>query len=76
MAKIDQQELEKLCYTEQGILKTKPDCRAAMINKLILEDMVDIDEAEDAVDRFLREKNFWNEPTLEDLLKDEESPTA
>jgi len=72
MAKIDPQELEKLCYTEQGTLKTKPDCRAALINKLILEEMVDIDEAEDAVDRFLREKNYWNEPTLEELLKDDE----
>lgn len=62
------QALLALCYNEHGILKTKSDCRASLINKLILEDMMDIDRAETFVDKFLREKNFWNEPTLKDIL--------
>ncbi|MFA6429436.1 MAG: hypothetical protein WCV84_02965 [Patescibacteria group bacterium] len=70
MATIDPQVLEKLCYNEQGILKTKSECRASLINKLILDDMIDIDEAENHVDKFLREKNYWNEPTLEEILGD------
>ena len=59
--------IEKLCYDE-GVLKPKPDCRAALIDYCILEDDFDIDEAEDATDKALRERNLWNEPRLEDIL--------
>lgn len=49
-----------------------------MINALILdpETDIDIDAAEDMVDKLLREWNLWNEPTLEELLRDDEPPAA
>ena len=59
--------IEKVCY-ENDVLKPKPDCRAALIDFCILEDDFDIDEAEDAVDKALRERNLWNEPSLEEIL--------
>ncbi len=74
-------QLRTLCYNETGALKPKDQCRAAMINTLILDEMMDIDEAEDFIDKFLREMNLWNEPRLEDLLadfdpSDSETPTT
>ena len=70
---ISPEELKALCY-EDGRLKPKPDSRASMINALILdpETDVDIDDAENTVDKLLREWNLWNEPTLEELLRDDE----
>ncbi len=62
----------KLCY-ENGELKPKAECRAGLINHLILEDSYDIDEAENITDRTLRALNLWNEPRIEDLLKDDEA---
>lgn len=41
-----------------------------MINRLILDEMMDIDEAEDLIDKSLREFNLWGEPRLEDLIKE------
>lgn len=67
--------IEKLCY-EKDALRPKPDCRAALIDYCILEDDFDIDEAEDAVDKALRERNLWNEPRLEDILYGNDEPTA
>ncbi len=71
--------IEKLCY-ENDTLKPKPDCRAVLIDYCILEDDFDIDEAEDAVDKALRERNLWNEPRLEDILygndEDASAPSA
>ena len=63
--------LQKLCYDEVGALKPKDQCRAAMINTLILDEMLDIDEAEDYIDKLLRELHLWGEPRIEDLLRDE-----
>lgn len=40
---------------------SKPQCRAAIINHLILNDMIDIDEAEDTADKALRESGLWPE---------------
>ena len=67
--------IEKLCY-EKEVLKPKPDCRAALIDFCILEDDFDIDEAEDAVDKALRERNLWNEPSLEDILREDDEDSA
>ena len=53
--------LNKLCYDERGAVKTKADCRAAMINHLILDELVDIDDAEDTVEKAIREFNLWPE---------------
>ena len=54
--------LHKLCYDDRGELKSKMECRASMINHLILEEMMDIDEAEDLADGKLRELDLWPEP--------------
>jgi len=59
-----------MCYNDDGSVKPKPECRADMINHLILEEMMDIDKAEDLIDKSLLEFNLWGEPRLEDLLKD------
>lgn len=60
---MEQQEtLKKMCYDESGSVKTKGECRAAMINHLILEEMIDIDDAEDIADKTLRELNLWPDP--------------
>ena len=74
---IDKSELKKLCYTEDGAVRPKPECRAEMINALILDPKIDIDidDAENFVDASLREFNLWNEPTLEELLRDDDTPT-
>ncbi len=70
---ITKDELRAMCFTPEGVIRPKPEVRAEMINKLILDEMMDIDEAEDLIDKSLREFNLWGEPTLEDLLKDDES---
>ncbi|MBU2509275.1 MAG: hypothetical protein ABII13_04450 [Patescibacteria group bacterium] len=49
------------CFLEDGQLMSKPQCRAAIINHLILNDMIDIDEAEDTADKALRESGLWPE---------------
>ena len=69
---ISKEQMRAFCYNEQGALKPKAECRAGLINMLILEDGLDIDAAEDLVDKSLREWNLWGEPTLEELLKDDE----
>ncbi len=61
------------CFNENGSLKPKNECRANLINQLILEDGMDIDAAEDVVDKSLREWNLWGEPTLEELLREDDA---
>ena len=58
----EQDKLQNLCYDEKGEIKTKQECRAAMINYLILEDTLDIDEAEDLADKTLKDLDLWPEP--------------
>jgi len=69
---ITKEQMRAFCFNENGSLKPKPECRAELINMLILEDGVGIDEGEDLVDKSLREWNLWGEPTLEELLRDDE----
>lgn len=69
---MDKETLRKMCYDEKGSVKPKDECRATIINALILDEMMDIDDAENLVDKSLREFNLWNEPTLEELLRDDE----
>jgi len=61
----EQEILKGLCYDERGEIRTKPECRAAMINYLILEDTLDIDEAEDLAEKTLKDLDLWPEQ-LED----------
>lgn len=62
-----------MCFNADGSVKPKAECRADMINVLILDEMMDIDEAEDLIDKSLLEFNLWGEPSLEDLLSDTET---
>ena len=57
--------MKGLCYDDRGGLKTKGECRAAIINHLILEESVDIDEAEDVADKTMRDLNLWPDPVVE-----------
>jgi hypothetical protein len=57
MANID--ELTKLCYDEKGGIRPKPECRAVLINHLILEESLDIDEAEDLAEKTLQQVDLW-----------------
>ncbi|MCI0479230.1 hypothetical protein L0Y59_01670 [Candidatus Uhrbacteria bacterium] len=75
----DPNVLRGLCLDETGAPKPKNDCRVAIINFLILEEMMDIDDAEDLAEKTLRETGFWPEPDAKDVvLKDdaEDSSTA
>ncbi len=73
---ITKEQMRAFCYNENGSLKPKAECRAGLINMLILEDGMDIDTAEDFVDKSLREWNLWGEPTLEELLREEADDEA
>ncbi len=65
--------LKQLCYDELGALKTKPECRAAMINHMILEEMLDIDEAEDTAEKTLQLLTLWVEEETPESAKPEAS---
>ncbi|MBI4139127.1 hypothetical protein HY479_03185 [Candidatus Uhrbacteria bacterium] len=58
--------LRGLCLDDHGAPKPKPECRAAIINHLILEELMDIDEAEDLAEKTLRETGFWPEQEITD----------
>jgi hypothetical protein len=66
MAEIE--KLRALCLDDNGRVKDKTDCRAAIINHLILEELLDVDEAEDKTDEALRRLDLWP--------KEEEAPVA
>ena len=55
--------LRALCFDEVGAARPKNDCRASIINHLILEEGLDIDEAEDLAEQTLREANLWPDET-------------
>lgn len=69
---ITKEQLREMCFLPNGGVKPKAEVRAEMINKLILDEMMDIDEAENLIDKSLREFNLWGEPSIEELLKDDE----
>ena len=62
----DPSQLRGLCLDENGSPKPKNDCRAAIINHLILEETMDIDDAEDLAETTLHESGFWPEPAVAD----------
>ncbi len=67
---VTKEDLRAMCFAPNGAVRPKAEARAEMINRLILDEMVDIDEAEDFIDKSLREFNLWGEPRLEDLIKE------
>ncbi|MCC7357556.1 hypothetical protein IT408_03570 [Candidatus Uhrbacteria bacterium] len=50
------------CIDEHGVLKPKEECRASLINHLILDDGMGVDEAEDFADKSLRDSGLWPVP--------------
>jgi hypothetical protein len=60
------EDLKKLCYDEKGGVRPKSECRAVLINHLILDEMMDIDEAEDLAEKTLQEVNLWTEGDKEE----------
>jgi len=70
------QKLRAVCFDEVGALKPKDECRAGMINHLILEDGLGVDEAEDAADKFIRESGLWPVPNFDWTDEPDESSTA
>lgn len=67
---VTKEDLRLMCFTPNGTVRPKAEVRAEMINRLILDEVMDIDEAEDLIDKSLREFNLWGEPRLEDLIKE------
>ena len=51
--------LQALCYDDQGGVKPRPECRSTLINHLILEESMDVDEAEDLVEKTLNGLVLW-----------------
>lgn len=68
--------LHALCYDETGKLKQQNECRALIINNLILEEGMDIDAAENLADKTLRESGFWPVPQFDFDETEEEKPPA
>jgi hypothetical protein len=72
MASIE--ELRALCFDEAGAVKEKPACRAVLINHLILEELMDVDEAEELTEDTLNQLGLW--PNSEQpVTPDEEDQT-
>ncbi|MBU1349127.1 hypothetical protein KJ781_03605 [Patescibacteria group bacterium] len=67
----DVELLRGLCLDETGTPKPKNDCRAAIINHLIIEEMMDIDDAEDLAEKTLHETGFWPESTVDEPASDD-----
>lgn len=53
------EELKNLCFDDGGGIKSKAECRAAMINFMIIDELMDIDEAEDLAEKTLQDLNLW-----------------
>lgn len=71
------EKLVALCQDEKGEIKPKNECRALMINHLILEDGLDIDAAEDLADKTLNETGYWPIPKFDwDIESDSSSSTT
>jgi len=68
--------LKGLCFDEKGELKSKSECRASMINHLILEEMMDIDDAEDLAEKTLKELDLWPLPPQESAPEEDTPETT
>lgn len=70
MAKIE--ELRALCLDEKGQPKEKTECRATLINHLILEELVDVDEAEELTEDTLSQLDLWPKEEDKPIPEDED----
>jgi hypothetical protein len=60
------EELRALCLDDQGQPKNKDDCRATLINHLILDEQIDVDEAEEKTEATLDELGLWPDEEVEE----------
>lgn len=67
------ERFKPLCFADNGSLKPKEECRASLINHLILDEGMGVDEAEDLADKSLRESGLWPVP---DFSWDEEDEVS
>ncbi len=66
-----EQKIKNICLNENGSTKPKDECRATVINFLILEEGMGVDEAEDMTDKTLRESGLWPIPEFMNYGDDE-----
>lgn len=60
------EELRAICLDDQGQPKDKNDCRAALINHLILDESLDVDEAEEKTEATLDQLGLWPDEEVEE----------
>jgi hypothetical protein len=60
------EELRAICLDDQGNPKDKDECRAALINHLILDEMLDVDEAEEKTEKTLDDLGLWPQEEVEE----------
>lgn len=63
---IDVESMRAICLDDSGNAKEKNDCRATIINHFILDDMMDIDEAEEKTENILNELGLWQKESNEE----------
>jgi hypothetical protein len=66
------ENFKPFCFDERGSVKPMNECRALIINHLILEDGMGVDEAEDMTDKTLRESGLWPVPKFDWEEEEEE----
>jgi hypothetical protein len=67
------EELRAICLDDKGDPKDKDECRAALINHLILDEMLDVDDAEDKTEKTLDELGLWPQ---EETVENNEPPVV
>lgn len=60
----DLESIRALCLDDAGNPKEKTDCRALLINHFILDELSDVDEAEEKTEAMLNELGLWKEEEL------------
>ena len=69
----NKETLKALCFDANGQTLHKDSCRANMINHLILDELMDVDEAEDLVEKTIQELDLWkDEEVIHDKAVDED----
>ena len=66
----DIESLRAVCLDDSGNPKAKTDCRATLINHLILDESLDVDEAEEKTEEILTQLGLWPEEEVEESEPD------
>lgn len=62
----DIEALRAVCLDDTGNPKEKNDCRATLINHLILDESLDVDEAEEKTEEILTKLGLWPDEEVEE----------